>query len=45
MDGRPVEFYAGAPHAFFNDHRPSYREAEARDAWGKVLGYFARHLG
>lgn len=45
-EGRTVEFhvYDGAPHAFFNDHRESYREREARDAWAKTLAYFGRYL-
>ncbi len=44
--GKTVEFhvYDGAPHAFFNDHRESYREKDARDAWGKTLAFFKRHL-
>ncbi len=44
--GKTVEFhvYGGAPHAFFNDHRESYREREARDAWAKTLAFFGRHL-
>ena len=37
--------YPGAPHAFFNDTRPSYRVSAARDAWGRLLGFFAAHLG
>ena len=43
-----VEFedvvYPGAPHAFFNDTRPSYRVEAARDAWARTLGFLARHL-
>ncbi|MBI3457651.1 MAG: dienelactone hydrolase family protein [Candidatus Rokubacteria bacterium] len=44
--GKTVEFhvYDGAPHAFFNDHRESYREKEARDAWAKTLAFFGRCL-
>jgi len=37
--------YPGAPHAFFNDTRPSYRVDAARDAWGRLLGFFADRLG
>ena len=33
--------YAGAPHAFFNDTRPSYRVHAARDAWARLLGFLA----
>lgn len=44
--GKSVEFhvYDGAPHAFFNDHRESYREGQARDAWARTLAFFGRHL-
>ena len=28
----------------FNDHRESYREKEAHDAWAKSLAFFERHL-
>jgi carboxymethylenebutenolidase len=37
--------YPRAPHAFFNDTRPSYRVDAARDAWARLLGFFAEHLG
>ena len=36
--------YAGAPHAFFNDTRCSYHVSAARDAWARLLGFFAEHL-
>ena len=36
--------YPGAPHAFFNDTRPSYRVEAARDSWARLLGFFARYL-
>ena len=40
-----VKIYHGAPHAFFNDTRKDvYRPAEAKDAWARVLQFFARHL-
>ncbi|MGA2319476.1 MAG: dienelactone hydrolase family protein [Solirubrobacteraceae bacterium] len=44
--GKPFEhhIYEGAPHAFFNDTRPSYRVAAARDAWARTLALFAEHL-
>jgi len=44
--GRTAEFvlYPDAPHAFFADYRPSYREAAARDAWGRCLAWFNRYL-
>ncbi len=33
--------YPGAPHAFFNDTRPSYTVGAARDAWARLLTFFA----
>jgi carboxymethylenebutenolidase len=44
--GKPFEHhvYDGAPHAFFNDTRPSYRAAAARDAWARTLTLFAQHV-
>lgn len=45
--GRPFDHrvYPGAPHAFFNDTRPSYRVRASRDAWARTLGFLAEHLG
>jgi carboxymethylenebutenolidase len=44
--GKTVEMhvYEGAPHAFFNDHRESYRAEPARDAWARTLDFFRRNL-
>ncbi len=40
-----MRIYPGAAHAFFNDTRPQvYREAPARDAWERVLRFYARTL-
>lgn len=39
-----IDLYPEAPHAFFADYRPSYREAAAKDAWAKCLGWFGTHL-
>jgi carboxymethylenebutenolidase len=36
--------YPGAGHAFMTPGRPMYREAAARDAWEKCLGWFERWL-
>ena len=36
--------YRGAPHAFLNDSRRSYHADAARDAWARVLGFFAANL-
>jgi carboxymethylenebutenolidase len=35
--------YPDTPHAFFADYRPSYRDAQARDAWRRCLDWFAAH--
>ncbi|MEH2212997.1 dienelactone hydrolase family protein [Nostoc sp.] len=32
--------YPNAPHAFFADYRPSYREQEAQDGWKRLLAWF-----
>ncbi len=38
--------YPGARHAFFNDTRaPMYHEASAKDAWQRVLAFYAKTLG
>ncbi|HZB97527.1 MAG TPA: dienelactone hydrolase family protein [Candidatus Sulfotelmatobacter sp.] len=38
------EVYENAPHAFFNDTRPSYRPSAARAAWARTLSFFATQL-
>lgn len=35
--------YPGAPHAFFNDTRPSFRVEPSRDAWARTLAFLAAH--
>jgi carboxymethylenebutenolidase len=35
--------YPDAPHAFFADYRPSYREQAARDGWDRCLRWFKQH--
>lgn len=44
--GRVFELYTypAAPHAFFNDTRPSYRPEAAELAWERTLAFFGRHL-
>ncbi len=44
--GKTVELhvYDGAPHAFFNDQRESYRAEPARDAWARTLEFLRRYL-
>lgn len=38
-------FYDGAPHAFMNDTRSSYRADAARTAWARTLTFLAGRLG
>ncbi|MDF5739922.1 MULTISPECIES: dienelactone hydrolase family protein [unclassified Nostoc] len=35
--------YPDAPHAFFADYRPSYREKEAKEGWKRLLAWFKQH--
>ncbi|MFM7698078.1 MAG: dienelactone hydrolase family protein [Limnohabitans sp.] len=35
-----IHVYANAPHAFHADYRPSYRDAEAKDGWQRMLKWF-----
>lgn len=35
--------YPEAPHAFFADYRPSYREKEATDGWRRLQKWFKQH--
>lgn len=38
--------YPEADHAFLNEQRKDvYREADARDAWSKIIPFLKRHLG
>jgi carboxymethylenebutenolidase len=39
-----IKIYPGAPHAFFNDTRESYRPEAAEDAWKRTLEFFDRYL-
>ena len=45
-EGKEYEFhrYDGAGHGFFATDRPSYRPEQAKDAWGKVFAFYAKHL-
>ncbi len=45
-NGKTCEFviYPGAPHAFFNDERPSFQKEAADDAWKRSLGWFRQYL-
>ena len=40
-----VVLYEGAPHAFFNDTRPSYHAEASLQAWHDTLEWFGTHLG
>lgn len=39
-----IKVYAGAPHGFHADYRDSYREADARDGWSRLLALFEARL-
>ena len=39
-----IRIYPGAPHAFFNDTRESYRLDAAKDAWKRTLDFYNRYL-
>ena len=44
--GKTAEFvlYPKAPHAFFADYRPSYREEAAKDGWARCIAWFNKYL-
>lgn len=35
--------YPDAPHAFFADYRPSYRESDAKQGWQRLQAWFKQH--
>jgi carboxymethylenebutenolidase len=37
-----IVVYPEAPHAFFADYRPSYRETEAKEGWERLQEWFKR---
>ncbi len=39
-----AKVYPGAGHGFFCDERASYHAEAARDAWNRLLQWFAKHL-
>jgi carboxymethylenebutenolidase len=39
-----IKVYPGAPHAFFNDTRESYRPEAAKDSWKRTVDFFNRYL-
>jgi carboxymethylenebutenolidase len=38
-----IHVYPDAPHAFYADYRPSFRRAEADDAWLRLQRWFHQH--
>ncbi|WP_375398751.1 dienelactone hydrolase family protein [uncultured Sphingomonas sp.] len=38
-----IVVYPDAPHGFHADYRDSYREADARDGWARLLRHFRAH--
>ncbi|MCI0635425.1 MAG: dienelactone hydrolase family protein, partial [Actinobacteria bacterium] len=40
-----VKVYGDAVHGFFCNERPEYHEPSAKDAWSRLKGFFAEHLG
>ena len=38
-----IHVYPDTPHAFHADYRASYRETQAKDAWTRMLLWFAQH--
>lgn len=43
--GKTVEIviYPDAPHGFHADYRPSYHQADAEDAWKRMVAWFSGH--
>jgi len=38
-----IVIYPDAPHGFHADYRPSYRQADAEDAWKRMAAWFEHH--
>jgi carboxymethylenebutenolidase len=38
-----VKIYPDAPHGFNADYRPSYRPADAKDGWARMLAWFKKY--
>jgi carboxymethylenebutenolidase len=38
-----IQLYPEAPHGFHADYRNSYRELDAKDAWGRMLIWFKKY--
>jgi carboxymethylenebutenolidase len=43
--GKTAEFhiYDGAPHGFHADYRPSYRDQQAKQAWGELVNWLKKY--
>ena len=41
--GSDIRVYPDAPHGFHADYRDSYREADAKDGWARMLAFFRAH--
>lgn len=41
--GSEIVVYPDAPHAFFADYRPSYRQEDARDGWKRLQAWFSEN--
>lgn len=41
--GSKIVVYPDAPHAFFADYRPSYRQEAAADGWKQLQAWFKQH--
>lgn len=41
--GSEIVVYPEAPHAFFADYRPNYRQDAAQDGWARLCRWFAAH--
>ncbi|HEY1629680.1 MAG TPA: dienelactone hydrolase family protein [Rhizomicrobium sp.] len=39
-----IQVFMDAQHGFFADYRPSYNEADAKDAWMQMLGWFKKYV-
>jgi len=38
-----IVLYDGAPHAFYDDYRPSYRKEAAEDGWKRMQAWFRKY--
>jgi carboxymethylenebutenolidase len=38
-----IHVYPDAQHGFHADYRPSYSEADSKDAWGRMMAWFKQH--